>query len=246
MYRLTDKPIELNELLALVGDPGAGAVATFIGTTRDNNEGRSILSLDYEAYPGMAEQEMARLGEEVEEKWRITRMAMVHRIGNVPIGEASVIIAVSAPHRDDAFKACRYAIDELKKRVPIWKKEIYRGGEIWIGSQTGEQYTTPPAPSPSEGVTAPPGGSYGPSASLRGSYDPSDPLSLRGSYSPSDPLSLWERVGVRVSTASGPFEGPRQLYSMRKMADSGSSSSKRATACSRYSPLLDSTVTFTL
>ena len=222
MYRLTDKPIELNELLALVGDPGAGAVATFIGTTRDNNEGRSILSLDYEAYPGMAEQEMARLGEEVEEKWRITRMAMVHRIGNVPIGEASVIIAVSAPHRDDAFKACRYAIDELKKRVPIWKKEIYRGGEIWIGSQTGEQYTTPPTPSPS------------------------DPLSFRGSYSPSDPLSLWERVGVRVSTSSGPFEGPRKLYSMRKMADSGSSFSKRATACSRYSPLLDSTVTFTL
>ena len=156
MYRLTDKPIELNELLALVGDPGAGAVATFIGTTRDNNEGRSILSLDYEAYPGMAEQEMARLGEEVEEKWRITRMAMVHRIGNVPIGEASVIIAVSAPHRDDAFKACRYAIDELKKRVPIWKKEIYRGGEIWIGSQTGEQYTTPPTPAPSGGVTTPP------------------------------------------------------------------------------------------
>ena len=156
MYRLTDKPIELNELLAIVGDPGAGAVATFIGTTRDNNEGRSILSLDYEAYPGMAEQEMARLGEEVEEKWRITRMAMVHRIGNVPIGEASVIIAVSAPHRDDAFKACRYAIDELKKRVPIWKKEIYRGGEIWIGSQTGEQYTTPPAPSLSGGITTPP------------------------------------------------------------------------------------------
>ena len=229
MYRLTDKPIELNELLALVGDPGAGAVATFIGTTRDNNEGRSILSLDYEAYPGMAEQEMARLGEEVEEKWRITRMAMVHRIGNVPIGEASVIIAVSAPHRDDAFKACRYAIDELKKRVPIWKKEIYRGGEIWIGSQTGEQYTTPPTPAPSGG-----------------SYDPSDPLAFRGSYSPSDPLSLWERVGVRVSASSGPSEGPRQLYSMRNMADSGSSFSKPATACSRYSPLLDSTVTFTL
>ncbi len=140
MYRLTDKPIDLNELVTYVGDPGAGAVSTFIGTTRDNNEGRSILSLDYEAYPGMAEQEMARLGEEVAEKWDITRVAMVHRIGTVPIGEASVIIAVSAPHRDDAFKACRYAIDELKKRVPIWKKEIYRGGEIWIGSQTGERF----------------------------------------------------------------------------------------------------------
>ena len=104
----------MNELLAFVGDPAAGAASTFIGATRDNNEGRSIISLDYEAYPGMAEQEMAKLGEEAAEKWEITRMAIVHRIGNVPIGEASVIIAVSAPHRDDAFKACRYAIDELK------------------------------------------------------------------------------------------------------------------------------------
>ncbi len=140
MYRLTEQPIDVNELLAFVGDPGAGAVTTFIGTTRDNNEGRSILSLDYEAYPGMAEQEMAKLGEEAGNKWRITGIAIVHRIGNVPIGEASVIIAVSAPHRDDAFKACRYAIDELKKRVPIWKKELYEGGEIWIGSQTGERF----------------------------------------------------------------------------------------------------------
>jgi molybdopterin synthase catalytic subunit len=137
----------LNELLAFVGDPAAGAVSTFIGATRDNNEGRSIISLDYEAYPGMAEQEMEKLGGEAAEKWEITRMAIVHRIGNVPIGEASVIIAVSAPHRDDAFKACRYAIDELKKRVPIWKKEIYQGGEIWIGSQTGERFTNPPTPS---------------------------------------------------------------------------------------------------
>ena len=145
MYRLTDKPIDVNELLAFVSDPGAGAVATFIGATRDHNEGRTILSLDYEAYPGMAEQEMARLGEEAAAKWQITRVAIVHRTGNVPIGEASVIIAVSAPHRDDAFKACRYAIDELKKRVPIWKKEIYEGGEIWIGSQTGERFAAPPA-----------------------------------------------------------------------------------------------------
>ena len=144
MYRLTDKTIELNELVAHVGDPAAGALATFIGTTRDNNEGRSIISLDYEAYPGMAEQEMAKLGDEAAERWEISRMAIVHRTGNVPIGEASVIIAVSAPHRDDAFKACRYAIDELKKRVPIWKKEIYQGGEIWIGSQSGERFADPP------------------------------------------------------------------------------------------------------
>ena len=145
MYRLTDKTIDLNELLTFVHDPGAGAVATFIGATRNNNEGRSIVSLDYEAYPGMAEQEMAKLGEEAAAKWELIRLAIVHRTGNVPIGEASVAIAVSAPHRDDAFKACRYAIDELKKRVPIWKKEIYEGGEIWIGSQTGERFPEAPA-----------------------------------------------------------------------------------------------------
>lgn len=153
MYRLTDEPIDVQELLAFVGDPGAGAVATFIGATRDHNEGRSVVSLDYEAYPGMAERQMARLGEEAGAKWRITRIAMVHRIGNVPIGEASVAIAVSAPHREDAFRACRYAIDELKKRVPIWKKEIYQGGEVWIGSQTGERFTRAyPDPMGSSGV----------------------------------------------------------------------------------------------
>ena len=150
MYRLTDKPIDINELLIFVNDPGAGAVVTFIGTTRDNNEGRSILSLDYEAYPGMAEQEMATLGEEVISQWQVARLAIVHRIGNVPNGQASVVIAVSAPHRDDAFKACRYTIDELKKRVPIWKKEIYEGGEIWIGSQTGEQFANMTTVGPSE------------------------------------------------------------------------------------------------
>ncbi len=143
MYRLTDEPIDLNELLAHVSDPGAGAISTFIGATRNHNEGRSIISLDYEAYPGMAERELTRLGEEAAGKWDITRMAIVHRLGNVPIGEASVMIAVSAPHRDDAFKACRYAIDELKRRVPIWKKEIYQGGEVWIGTQTGERFASP-------------------------------------------------------------------------------------------------------
>jgi len=150
VFRLTDEPIDINELLVLVGHPGAGAVVTFIGTTRDNNEGRSILSLEYEAYPGMAEREMANLGEEVVNQWQVARLAIVHRIGNVPIGQASVVIAVSAPHRDDAFKACRYTIDELKKRVPIWKKEIYEGGEIWIGSQTGERFADVTAVAPSK------------------------------------------------------------------------------------------------
>jgi molybdopterin synthase catalytic subunit len=138
VFRVTDKPIVLQELVAFVGDPEAGAIITFVGTTREHNEGRKVLSLEYEAYPEMAEKELARLGEEAMRKWEIQRMAIVHRIGNVSIGEPSVIIAVSAAHRREAFEACRFAIEELKKSVPIWKKEVFDGGEVWIGAQSGE------------------------------------------------------------------------------------------------------------
>lgn len=139
MYRLSDKPLDLNALVSFVGDPGAGAIVTFIGTTRDNNESRRVESLEYEAYPGMAEKEMRKLGEEARKKWEVNSIGVLHRVGHVPIGEASVMIAVASPHRDDAFRACRYIIDELKKRVPIWKKELYEGGEVWIGTQSGER-----------------------------------------------------------------------------------------------------------
>jgi molybdopterin synthase catalytic subunit len=138
MFQVTDKPINLQELVDFVTDPEAGAVATFIGTTRNNNEGRKVIALDYEAYPEMAEKQLARLGEEASKKWPICRMAIVHRLGPVQITEPSVIIAVSAGHREAAFAACRFAIEEIKKTVPIWKKEVYEGGEIWIGTQSGE------------------------------------------------------------------------------------------------------------
>jgi len=138
MFCVTQKAINLQELVEYVTDPEAGAIATFIGTTRNNNEGRKVISLDYEAYPEMAEKELARLGEEAKIKWNIRRMAIVHRIGPVQITEPSVIIAVSAAHRSDAFEACRFAIEEIKKSIPIWKKEIFEGGEVWIGSQSGE------------------------------------------------------------------------------------------------------------
>jgi molybdopterin synthase catalytic subunit len=138
MFRVTDQPINLQELVDFVADPEAGAVATFIGTTRNNNEGRKVLALDYEAYPEMAQKELARLGQEASEKWPICRMAIVHRLGPVQITEPSVIIAVSAAHREAAFAACRFAIEEIKKTVPIWKKEVYEGGEIWIGTQSGQ------------------------------------------------------------------------------------------------------------
>ena len=138
MFRVTDKPIDLQALVDCVTDPEAGAIATFIGTTRNNNQGRKVIALDYEAYPEMAEKELARLGEEAKRKWQICRIAIVHRIGAVQIAEPSVIIAVSAAHREAAFAACRFAIEEIKKTVPIWKKEVYEGGEIWIGTQSGQ------------------------------------------------------------------------------------------------------------
>ena len=138
MFRVTDKSIDLHELVDCVTDPEAGAIATFIGTTRNNNQGRKVIALDYEAYPEMAEKELARLGEEAKRKWQICRIAIVHRIGSVQITEPSVIIAVSAAHREAAFAACRFAIEEIKKTVPIWKKEVYEGGEIWIGTQSGQ------------------------------------------------------------------------------------------------------------
>ena len=141
MFRVTNDPIDLQELVDYVGDPEAGAIATFIGTTRNNNEGRRVIALDYDGYAEMAEKELARIGEDAKTKWPICRMAIVHRLGPVQITEASVIIAVSAGHRDAAFAACRFAIEEIKKTVPIWKKEMYEGGEVWIGTQTGQPLT---------------------------------------------------------------------------------------------------------
>ena len=136
MFRVTQKALELQELVTFVNDPTAGAVATFIGTARDHNEGSKVISLEYEAYPEMAESELARLGEEARRKWKIHRIAIVHRVGVVRIGEPSVIVAVSAAHRQDALEACRFAIEELKKTVPIWKKEFFEGGEVWIETQS--------------------------------------------------------------------------------------------------------------
>ncbi len=138
MFRVTNKAIDLQELVNFVGEPSAGAIVTFIGTTRNHNEGRKVIALDYEAYPEMAEKELARIGAEAQAKWPIARMAIVHRLGPVQITEASVIIVVASAHRDAAFAACRFAIEEIKKTVPIWKKEVYEGGEVWIGTQTGQ------------------------------------------------------------------------------------------------------------
>jgi len=137
MFRVTEKSLNLHELIVFVSSPTAGAIATFIGTARNHNGGRRVISLEYEAYPEMAERELARVGEEARRRWDVERIAIVHRIGPVQISEVSVAIAVSAAHRHEAFEACRFAIEELKKTVPIWKKEVFEGGELWIGTQSG-------------------------------------------------------------------------------------------------------------
>ncbi|MBM4265120.1 MAG: molybdenum cofactor biosynthesis protein MoaE [Deltaproteobacteria bacterium] len=137
MLRLTREPIRIDDLLSAVGDPAAGAVVLFVGTTRDHNDGRRVERLEYEAYPGMAEKEIERIAEEATARWPIARIAVVHRTGVVPIGDASVAIAASSAHRADAFAAARFTIDRLKELVPIWKKEFFDGGAVWIGDQTG-------------------------------------------------------------------------------------------------------------
>ncbi len=134
---ITNQSIDMQKLMEFVADPAAGALATFVGMTRNTNEGRQVVRLEYECYPGMAEKEMVKIAEEVLARWPIRKIAMMHRLGRVDIGKASVAIAVSSGHRHAAFEACHYAIDQLKETVPIWKKELYEGGELWIGSQTG-------------------------------------------------------------------------------------------------------------
>lgn len=135
--KVTSEAINPASLIEAVRDPAAGALALFLGTTRDHHEGREVRRLAYEAYSGMAERELEKIARTVRERWRIREVAIVHRVGPVEIGESSVGIAVSSDHRKEAFAACRYAIDTLKKTVPIWKKEFYRDGEVWIGSQDG-------------------------------------------------------------------------------------------------------------
>lgn len=131
-FRVTEEEIRLQELIDEVRSEEAGAIVTFLGTVRRHSRGREVQHLKYEAYPEMAEAKLKEIGQEIKEKWGLERVAIVQRIGKVDLGEASVAIAVAAPHRKEAFEAARYAIDRLKEIVPIWKKEVWEGGEEWI------------------------------------------------------------------------------------------------------------------
>lgn len=132
-FVLSEAPLSVERVADEVASDDAGAIATFVGTTRARSRGRDVIRLEYEAYEGMAEAEMERIAHELRERHDVIEVAIHHRVGPVEIGETSVVIAVSAAHRAPAFDACREAIDTLKQTVPLWKKELYVGGEEWIG-----------------------------------------------------------------------------------------------------------------
>lgn len=132
-YLISAAPLDVARVIREAEDVEAGAVASFVGTVRRSSRGRDVVYLDYEAFEEMAEPMLAGLGEELIARHSLTRVAIHHRIGRVEVGEPSVVIAVSAPHRAAALEACREAIDTLKETIPLWKKEVYAGGEEWIG-----------------------------------------------------------------------------------------------------------------
>jgi molybdopterin synthase catalytic subunit len=133
MYRLTPEPIDYQTLTEQVRRDDSGAVVIFLGTVRDLTEGRITTSLDYEAYPGMAEKKLAEIEADTRARWPVGDIALIHRLGHLDVGEISVAVAVSCPHRAQAFEACRFAIDRLKAIVPIWKKEHWADGTTeWV------------------------------------------------------------------------------------------------------------------
>ncbi len=134
-YRVQAAPLDPREVETAVAADAAGAIVTFTGTVRGEARGREVVALEYEAYPAAAERMLRQIGGEIAERWGIERIAIVHRTGRLEVGEASVVIAVAAAHRGEAFAACQYALDRLKEIVPVWKKEHYRDGTAWIGSE---------------------------------------------------------------------------------------------------------------
>ncbi len=132
LIEITGAPLDLNELIRAVEHPSAGGLVTFSGVVRDHHDGKRVVAIGYEAYGKMAEVKLRQIADEVTRRWPECRIAMAHRTGDLQIGEASVLIAVSAPHRAEAFDACEYAIDTLKQIVPIWKKEAYEDGQVWL------------------------------------------------------------------------------------------------------------------
>ncbi|MBI1750822.1 MAG: molybdenum cofactor biosynthesis protein MoaE [Acidobacteria bacterium] len=155
IYEITRQPIRSAEIVAALKAPGDGAVVVFDGIVRNNSGGRETLHLEYEAYEPMALKKMREIGEEARKKFPIHRVAIVHRLGKLDIGETSVLIVVSSPHRAAAFDACRFAIDILKRTVPIWKKEFFRGGAVWVEGEIprAPEGSTKPFSTPDESTS---------------------------------------------------------------------------------------------
>lgn len=135
MIEITREPILPEVVINRVRRDVHGAVVAFVGTVRDNSEGKKVLFLEYEAYKEMAEKKLHAIADEVREKWQLEDVAISHRVGRVEVGEIITVIAVAAPHRKEAFEACQYIIDRLKAVVPLWKKEVREDGEVWVGAE---------------------------------------------------------------------------------------------------------------
>ncbi len=132
MIQITVHPIDLAAAEGQLHHPQAGGITTFTGTVRNHNHGREVVTLTYEAYPEMAQSQLEAIGREIAERWPVHRVVLIHRIGALEIGDTAVFVGVSSSHRDVAFEACRYGIEAIKKDIPIWKKEVFVGGEVWV------------------------------------------------------------------------------------------------------------------
>lgn len=138
LFEVTESPLSLDVMARTVGQNTSGAIASFLGVVREFSRGRRVDHLEYDAYPEMAVAKMRQIGDEIHARWPVDLVAMVHRVGRLTVGEASVAIAVASPHRQEALQACAYAIERLKEIVPIWKKEVWADGSEWIGSTVDE------------------------------------------------------------------------------------------------------------
>src|SRR5918912_1929764 len=138
MFAIVNRPIDVGALISAAQRPDFGAISTFVGTTRiDESGGASVEYLEYEAYRPMADRKLEEIGAEIEDRWDVREVSIVHRVGRVDPGEASVAIVVAAPRRGSAFEGSRYAIERIKEIVPIWKREVWSDGYVWVGSQVG-------------------------------------------------------------------------------------------------------------
>jgi molybdopterin synthase catalytic subunit len=143
LFAIVEEPIDVAALISAAQRPDCGAISTFVGITRiDQSEGASVEYLEYEAYRPMADRKLEEIGAEIRERWDAREVSIVHRIGRVEPGEASVAIVVACPRRGPAFEASRYAIERIKEVVPIWKREIWSDGYVWVGSQVGTRSLT--------------------------------------------------------------------------------------------------------